>query len=51
MGAVPMIEDELRTAGAHVVYAAAPTVHGIAVYFWRLTNAQNEPRFIKSVFH
>ena len=24
---------------------------GIAVYFWRLTNAQNEPRFIKSVFH
>jgi len=24
---------------------------GIAVYFWRLTNAQNEPRFLKSVFH
>ncbi|MGC3961661.1 MAG: DUF4149 domain-containing protein [Verrucomicrobiota bacterium] len=26
-------------------------IGGIAVYFWRLTQAQNEPRFIKSVFH
>lgn len=26
-------------------------IGGIAVYFWRLTRAQNEPRFIKSVFH
>ena len=24
---------------------------GITVYFWRLTQVENEPRFIKSVFH
>lgn len=26
-------------------------IGGIAVYFWRLTQVENEPRFIKSVFH
>jgi hypothetical protein len=34
MGAAVLVEDELRAAGARVVYAPAPAVHGIAMYFW-----------------
>ncbi len=34
MGAVALIEDELRAAGVGEVYAPAPAMHGIAVYFW-----------------
>jgi hypothetical protein len=29
-----LAEDELRASGATAIYAPAPAVHGIAVYFW-----------------
>lgn len=34
MIAAAAIEDELRTVGAHEVFAPASAAHGIAVYFW-----------------
>lgn len=34
MAAVALIEAELRAAGVREVYAPAPAMHGIAVYFW-----------------
>jgi len=29
-----LLEDELRAHGARTIFAPAPEVHGIAVYFW-----------------
>jgi hypothetical protein len=34
MTGTAMVEDELRSAGVRAVYAPAPAVHGIDVYFW-----------------
>jgi len=34
MAAAAAVEAELRDAGVRVVYAPAPAVHGIDVYFW-----------------
>ncbi len=34
MAAAAAIEDELRTAGLTTIFAPAPAVHGIDVYFW-----------------
>ena len=34
MGAAALAEYELRASGARMVYAPAPAVHGIAMYFW-----------------
>ncbi len=34
MSAAAAVEDELRAAGVRVVYAPAPAMHGIAMYFW-----------------
>lgn len=34
MAAVALIEGELRAASVRSVYAPAPAVHGIAMYFW-----------------
>jgi GNAT superfamily N-acetyltransferase len=32
--AAELVEDELRSVGATVIDAPAPSMHGIAVYFW-----------------
>ncbi|MHB8377355.1 MAG: GNAT family N-acetyltransferase [Dehalococcoidia bacterium] len=34
MTAARLLEDEIRATGISRVYAPAPAVHGIAVYFW-----------------
>jgi hypothetical protein len=34
MAAAALVEAELRAAGVRAVYAPAPAVHGIGVYFW-----------------
>jgi GNAT superfamily N-acetyltransferase len=34
MAAAAAIEDVLRSQGARMLYAPAPAVHGIAMYFW-----------------
>lgn len=34
MAAAALAEQELRAAGARTVYAPAPAMHGIDVYFW-----------------
>ncbi len=34
MAAAALVEAELRAAGVRAVYAPAPAVHGIDVYFW-----------------
>lgn len=34
MGAAALLEAELRAASTRIVYAPAPAVHGIAMYFW-----------------
>ena len=34
MAAATLIEPELRAAGVRTVYAPAPEIHGIAMYFW-----------------
>ncbi|MDE3094593.1 MAG: GNAT family N-acetyltransferase [Chloroflexota bacterium] len=34
MTAARLVEGEMRAAGISRVYAPAPAVHGIAVYFW-----------------
>jgi hypothetical protein len=34
MTAVVVLEDELRAANVRAVYAPAPAIHGIAMYFW-----------------
>lgn len=34
MAAAALVEDELRAARVHTLYAPAPASHGIAVYFW-----------------
>ncbi len=32
--AASLLEDELRALGVHTLYAPAPAMHGIALYFW-----------------
>lgn len=34
MAAAALVEEMLRTDGARAIYAPAPAVHGIDVYFW-----------------
>lgn len=34
MQAAAQLEIELRAAGARSIYAPAPSIHGIAMYFW-----------------
>lgn len=34
MSAVALVEDAVRAEGARVVYAPAPSAHGIGTYFW-----------------
>ena len=34
MAAAALLEEQLRAEGVRVVYAPAPAVHGIDVYFW-----------------
>jgi len=34
MRAAALVEDELRALGVGTIFAPAPAVHGIAMYFW-----------------
>jgi hypothetical protein len=34
MAAAALVEGELRRAGVRTIYAPAPAVHGISMYFW-----------------